>query len=211
MSFPPQDKLTRGEPKGSLVTQRVRLRQWRSSDKPLFAALNADPVVMAHFPAALNREESDGLADRCTAEIESQGWGFWAAEHVASGTFMGMVGLHQVHASLPFAPAVEVGWRLARQWWGQGLATEAAHAALAFGFDVLGLDEVVSFAARSNARSQAVMLRLSMQADGSFVHPLLPEQSPLRTHVLYRLTRMEWQSRDSRRQCPNGDPDSNGP
>ncbi|GAA6142510.1 GNAT family N-acetyltransferase [Hydrogenophaga sp. 5NK40-0174] len=157
--------------------------------------MNADAEVMAHFPAPLTRAESDTLVDRCAAEIEAQGWGFWAAEHADSGVFMGMVGLHAVHASLPFAPCVEVGWRLARPWWGQGLATEAASAALTWGFDALGLPEVVAFTAQSNQRSRGVMLRLGMQAAGTFEHPLLPADSRLREHVLFRLPAAAWRER----------------
>ncbi len=181
----------------SLRTQRVCLRQWREEDKPAFAELNADPLAMAHFPAPLSREESDALVDRCAAEIARQGWGFWAAEDMASGALMGMVGLHPLHESLPFAPGVEVGWRLARLWWGRGMATEAAGAALDWGFDALGLSEVVSFTARSNVRSQSVMQRLGMQAAGAFAHPMLPAESSLNEHVLYRLPVHAWRARSA--------------
>lgn len=170
-------------------TGRLRLRQWRPDDLAPFAALNADPRVMAHFPAPLTRAESDALAERCAALIAARGWGFWAAELKAGGTFVGFVGLHTPAAELPFSPCVEIGWRLAFAHWGQGLASEAARGALQVGFATLGLAEIVAFTAVGNARSRAVMERLGMHAAGTFDHPQLAMDSPLRRHSLYRLPR----------------------
>ena len=101
-----------------------------------------------------------------------------------------MVGLHRARAELPFAPAVEVEWRLHPDHWGHGYATEAAAASLQFGFDEAGLDEIVAYTTTLNGRSQAVMERIGMERDraGDFDHPRLPEGSPLRRHVLYRVT-----------------------
>ena len=172
-----------------LRTERLVLRGWRDADREPFAALNADPEVMRHFPAPLSRAESDELADRLAAEIAGRGWGRWAVEERETGRFAGFTGLAPVPFEAPFTPAVEVGWRLARPAWGRGLATEAARAALAFAFDDLGLEEVVSFTARTNDRSWAVMERLGMRRDPEedFEHPLLPAGHPLRPHVLYRI------------------------
>lgn len=178
-------------------TPRLRLRQWREDDLTPFAALNADPEVMAHFPAPLPRHESDALARRCQALIAERGWGFWAAELKESGAFIGFVGLHTPLARLPFAPCVEVGWRLARAYWGRGLATEAARAALRVGFETLEVREIVSFTTLGNLRSRAVMERIGMRrhADEDFAHPALPPDSPLRAHCLYRLERDRWLQR----------------
>lgn len=174
---------------------RVSLRQWKVEDRPPFAALNADPRVMAHFPHVLSRAESDALADRNATFIARNGWGFWAAELRASGRFMGFVGLNVPTAPLPFAPCVEIGWRLLPQYWGQGLASEAAQAALSVAFEQLQLEEVVSFTALSNLRSMAVMQRLMMKRDeATFEHPALPHGHGLRRHCLYRLKRAEWQA-----------------
>jgi len=170
-----------------LETERLLLRQWCVTDLPSFAQLNADPEVMRFFPARLSHAESDQMAQRCTNLIAERGWGLWAAEECASGAFIGFIGLHIPTAALPFQPCVEVGWRLARPWWGQGLATEGARAALDFAFSRLALREVVAFTAVANRRSEAVMQRLGMQRDTlTFAHPALPEGHWLREHCLYR-------------------------
>ncbi|MBO4206989.1 GNAT family N-acetyltransferase [Micromonospora echinofusca] len=179
-----------------LRTSRLVLRQWRDDDLPFFAALNADPEVMEHFPAPLNRQDSDGLANRAAAHVATHGWGLWAVEVVAEGSpdqgrFAGFTGLSVPSFEAHFTPAVEVGWRLARWAWGRGYASEAARAAVAYGFGRLGLAEVVSFTAVPNRRSAAVMRRIGMTHDPAddFDHPKLPDGDPLRRHVLYRLAR----------------------
>ena len=172
-------------------TERLLLRRWTDADLVPFAALNADPNVMEHFPAPLSRVESDALARRADAFLAENGWGLWAVQLIENGRFVGFTGLTPVRPSLPFAPAVEVGWRLARWVWGRGYATEAATQALRVAFDDVGLNEVVSFTAAANVRSQAVMRRLGMTHDpvGDFDHPAVPTDSPLRPHVLYRIAR----------------------
>lgn len=171
-----------------LSTPRLRLRQWRESDLAPFAALNADPRVMEFFPATLARGESDAQAWRMQALIAERGWGFWAVEAPGVSGFIGFVGLHVPSPELPCSPCVEVGWRLAADFWGHGYASEAARAALEFGFRRLGLAEIVAFTAAGNRRSRAVMARLGMQHRGEcFDHPALPPGHPLRPHVLYRL------------------------
>ncbi len=175
-------------------TERLRLRQWRSSDFEPFARLNADERVMEFYPAALERAASDAMAERIRSRIAGQGWGLWAAELRATGEFIGYIGLQVPPATLPFSPCVEIGWRLAHAFWGRGLATEGAKGALRVGFGHLGLDEIVSFTALINRRSRAVMERLGMREDkaAAFEHPSVPEGSPLREHCLYRLSRERW-------------------
>ncbi|MGK5043902.1 GNAT family N-acetyltransferase [Janthinobacterium sp. GB1R12] len=176
-----------------LATPRLLLRQWRDSDLPPFAALNADPRVMAYFPAALSRDASDAMARRCSGLIAGRGWGLWAVTLRENNTFIGMTGLHSPDAQLPCSPCVEIGWRLAFDYWGQGYAQEAAHAALQAGFGRLQLPEIVSFTALPNVRSSTLMARLGMRRDAAtFEHPALPPGHALRTHCLYRLTRAEW-------------------
>jgi ribosomal-protein-alanine N-acetyltransferase len=175
-------------------TERLILRRWRDSDREPFAAMNADSEVMEHFPASMSREESDSLVDRVEAHFDERGFGLWALEVAETGEFIGFTGLAVPRFEAHFMPAVEVGWRLARSAWGHGYATEAARRAIAFGFADAGLAEVVSFTTVANARSRAVMVRVGMTRDpvDDFDHPLLAEDSPLRHHVLYRVTAPRW-------------------
>jgi RimJ/RimL family protein N-acetyltransferase len=174
-------------------TQRLLLRQWRAADRDPFAALNADPIVMAHVPAPMTREQSDAMADRCERIVVARRWGAWACEIKATREFIGCVGLHIPPADLPVSPCVEILWRLARIHWHQGFATEAARGALRVGFEVLALPEIVSFTVPLNARSRAVMERLAMQMDAAtFEHPGIPVGHALRTHCNYRLSRDRW-------------------
>lgn len=171
-------------------TERLRLRQWRDEDLAPFRAMGADPRVMEFFPEPLDATASDAMATRIRGLIAERGWGFWAVELRATGEFIGFTGLHVPRADLPFAPCVEIGWRLAAAQWGRGYATEAARAALDIGFTAIGLEEIVSFTAVPNRRSQAVMERLGMQRDPlGFEHPAVAEGHALRPHVLYRLPR----------------------
>jgi len=149
--------------------------------------MNADSEVMEHFPSVLSREESDAGVDRVEAHFERHGFGLWAAEH--AHLFIGFIGLAIPRFEASFTPCVEIGWRLARPWWGLGLATEGARAALKFGFVDLGLDEIVSFTVPGNLRSRRVMEKLGMRYSQDFEHPFIPEPHPLRRHVLYRLKR----------------------
>jgi len=177
-----------------LTTERLRLRQWRETDVPAFAALNADPRVMQFMPNVLTRQESDAMAERSARAIEHVGFGLWAVEVPGVAEFIGFVGLNRAKFEAHFTPCVEIGWRLAHQFWGRGYATEAGHAALQFGFDQLQPDEIVSFTTVANERSRRVMERLGMthSTADDFNHPNLPEGHALRRHVLYRLRRSEW-------------------
>lgn len=175
-------------------TERLLLRRWRESDLAPFAAMNADPEVMRYFPRMLTRTESDSLVARIEDHFERNGFGLWAVEVVGGEPFIGFVGLLRVGFDAPFAPAVEVGWRLARNAWGLGYATEGARASLEYAFGCLGLKEVVSFTATGNTRSRRVMERLGMVRDelGDFEHPALEPGDPLRLHVLYRADSGTW-------------------
>jgi RimJ/RimL family protein N-acetyltransferase len=185
----------------TLATERLILRSWQESDLAPFAALNADARVMEYMPALLDRAASDALVARAQAHFDRRGFGPWAVE-LRSGLLesdgaplIGFVGLMVPSFQARFTPCVEIGWRLAFAHWGQGYATEAARAALDFGFATAGLDEIVSFTSVGNTRSRAVMERLGMTRDPAddFDHPNLPPELPgghaLRRHVLYRLAR----------------------
>ncbi len=176
-----------------LETDRLLLRQWQPTDREPFAKLNADPKVMEFFPNLLSREASDAMADQIQALIEQQGWDLWAVEIKNTQQFIGYVGLHVPTYDLPFNPCVEVGWRLAYEFWGNGYAPEAALMALKFGFESLNLAEIVSFTTMNNVRSQRVMEKIGMQRSSeTFPHPKVSVKSELREHCLYRLSHCEW-------------------
>lgn len=170
-------------------TERLLLRRWREGDRAPFARMNADAEVTRYFPNTLSRDESDAMVDRIERHFEQHGFGLWAVEVVKGPAFIGFVGLAVVDFDVPFAPSVEIGWRLAREFWNAGYATEAASAVLHFGFECLGLEEIVAFTVPSNTRSRAVMERIGMKRDegGDFENPRVPEGHALRHHVLYRI------------------------
>jgi RimJ/RimL family protein N-acetyltransferase len=172
-------------------TGRLVLRRWRDEDRAPFAAMNADPRVAEHLSKTLTREESDAFLDRIEWRFETRGFGVFAVEVADSAEFAGFVGLTVPTFEAPFMPCVEIGWRLAPAHWGRGYATEAARASLAFGFDRLGLAEIVSFTVPANVRSWRVMERIGMTHDprDDFDHPMFPEGHRLRRHVLYRIAR----------------------
>lgn len=174
-----------------LRTRRLHLRRWRDEDCDAFAALNADPRVNEFLPGPLTREQSDAVAARIARHIEEHGYGLWAVEAPGVTPFAGFVGLTAPRFEAHFTPCVEIGWRLAAEYWGRGYATEAARAALRFGFETLGLSEIVSFTVPDNARSRRVMEKIGMTHDpaADFEHPSLPEGHRLRRHVLYRVSR----------------------
>jgi len=172
-------------------TDRLILRPWNNEDFEPFAKLNADPRVREFFPHILTKEESDEQAAWISGNIEKNGWGFWAVSVIGRDDFIGFIGLSQ----LDVIAAVEVAWRLDYDHWGKGYATEGARAALRYGFEVLGLDEIVSCTADINERSRRVMRKLGMHRDPQedFVMPKLEEGHPLMRHVLYRLRKDEWE------------------
>jgi RimJ/RimL family protein N-acetyltransferase len=177
-------------PLAPIRTDRLVLRPWTRADREPFAAMNADPRVMEYFPALLSRAESDATADRIERHFEERGFGLWGVEVPGEASFIGYVGLMVPAFEAPFMPCVEVGWRLAQAHWGLGYATEGARAALRQGCE-LGLTEVVSMTVLANRRSRRVMEKLGMKRDPAddFDHPRLPPGSPLRRHILYRLSR----------------------
>lgn len=173
-----------------IETGRLILRRWTPSDRAPFAQLNADPRVMEFLPSCLTREESERLIDeRIEPHFEKHGFGLYAAQLRESGEFIGFIGLAVPNFTAHFTPCVEIGWRLAADFWGRGLATEGARAVADHAFGHLQLDTLVSMTVPANIRSRRVMEKIGMTHNPAddFDHPNLPEGHPLRRHVLYRL------------------------
>jgi RimJ/RimL family protein N-acetyltransferase len=191
-----------------LETKRLILRQWQDSDYLPFAQLNADPYVMQYFPSPLSRDESGVMANKIRQLITKQGWGFWAIELKSSGAFIGFTGLNNPTADFSFKPCIEIGWRLARSFWKKGYATEAANAALEFGFKVLNLNEVVAFTALQNTPSRQLMERLQMSYQHDFQHPSLVTNHLLSRHCLYKITAQQFLASSLLSITPNFIPNS---
>lgn len=173
-------------------SERLGFRRWKDDDREEFARMNADPEVMEYFPQTLTKVESDALIDRFERHTEQRGYGIWAVERKEDGVFIGFIGLLEVGFDAGFQGAVEIGWRLGHEFWKQGYATEGARACLDYAFGVLGLGEIVSFTATLNQPSETVMQRIGMTKAGEFDHPKLAESSPLRRHVLYKITAADY-------------------
>lgn len=170
------------------------LRGWRESDRRSFAPMNQDPRVMRHMPGLMDRAASDAFVDRLVRFHATLGYTMWVVEVLdserGSTSFAGFTGLMPVSFDPPFphpGPVVEVGWRLWPQWWGLGIASEAARACLAHGFDVVGLPEIISLTVVANTPSRAVMERIGMRYDTEFDHPRAKLGDTWRRHVLYRM------------------------
>jgi RimJ/RimL family protein N-acetyltransferase len=194
-SFMVDDRLDRSIEPVVLHTPRLLLREWRDEDRDSFAAMNQDPLVMKHFPGLMERAASDAGVDRFMGIHASLGYTVWVVEVLhsdrGSTSFAGFTGLMPPSFDPPFAhqePLVEVGWRLWPQWWGLGIATEAARASVGHGFDVVGLPEILSFTVVANTPSRAVMERIGMRYDGEFDHPRAKPGDFWRRHVLYRMS-----------------------
>jgi RimJ/RimL family protein N-acetyltransferase len=177
-----------------LRTERLILREWRDADFDAWAAMNADPRVMEHFPKLLDRAASDAIGIRARESMAERGFGILAVEIPGVTAFAGSVGLSVPRFEAHFTPCVEIGWRLAHAYWGNGYATEAARATMEDGFTRLGLDEIVAMTAVGNTRSRHVMEKLGMTRSDAddFDHPLVPHGNPVQRHVLYRLQRERW-------------------
>ena len=175
----------------NITTDRLRLREWTDNDRQSFADMSADPEVM-QFMMPLQRGKAFGpWIDDQISHLQENGFCFFAVERKEDEAFVGTVGLRRVGYDAFFTPAVEIGWRIARPFWGRGYAPEAAKACLQFGFDVLKLPEILAITVPANVKSRRVMVKLGMKYDPKedFDHPSVPEGHPFRRHVLYRLTR----------------------
>jgi RimJ/RimL family protein N-acetyltransferase len=175
-----------------LETERLILREWREADKPLYAQVIGDPVVRRYFPSTGTLADASIGIDRAIQRLADVGFSFLAVERKADGAFVGMLGMapfsDDLRAVIPGSPAVEIGWQLGKEFWGQGYAPEAAQAMLNLAWS-LGLPEVVAITYEGNTPSRRVMEKLGMTHDpaASFEHPGVAIGHRLRPHVLYRI------------------------
>ena len=169
---------------------KVKIRQWKGSDFESFALMNSDPEVMQYLNP-LTKADSKQLFDYIQGEIDSYGWGICAVE--VDSVFAGMVGLHVPKWEATFTPCVEALWRFRKEFWGRGLAYEAASQAIEYGFTKASLEEIVTFTTPSNNRSIRLIERLGFSRDTQhdFEHPEVSEESSHRSHVFYRINKSE--------------------
>ncbi|WP_262695577.1 GNAT family N-acetyltransferase [Kordiimonas aquimaris] len=172
-----------------IITDRLILRTWRDEDRQAFTEINTDPDVMRYFPALQPASVSNASVDKRIAHQEKHGVCFWAAELIESHEFVGFIGMEYVHEDIPYAGSLEIGWRLAKEYWGRGLAPEGARACLAYAFSALKAKHVVSFTTENNLSSRRVMEKIGMvhEPQHDFDHPEVPDDSSLKRHVLYRI------------------------
>lgn len=177
----------------TIETERLGLRQWCESDKTPFAQMNSDQEVMRYFPSTRTPEQSNLLVERLSQAIDHLGYGFWAVERKDNKEFVGFIGINYSASGLPFAPCVDIGWRLAKPHWGQGFATEGALASLDYAFTAANLEKVLSITPTTNAPSENVMRKIGMhKCSENFAHPEVPKEHALSEHVLYEITRRQW-------------------
>ena len=175
-------------------TKRLILHECQDKDFEQFFTLNQDPDVMEYFPNIFSYQETIELITKIKNKFKSNGFGFYTCELKENQQFVGSIGLNIPDFNAHFTPCVEIGWRIHKKFWGQGIAVEAAQKCLEIGFTQFNLSEIVSFTAKNNKKSERVMQKLSMSNNQSeeFYHPQLAKDHPLCLHVLYRLTKANW-------------------
>lgn len=176
-------------------TARLRFRDWEETDLEPFSRLNADEQVMRYFPKPLSTEETLRFYQTIIAEFKECGFGLYAVEVKNTNEFIGFIGFHRATFEAAFTPCIEIGWRLKKEAWGKGYATEGATACLEYGFNHLALSEVYSFTADLNFPSKNVMKKIGLGFIDMFHHPRLEKDSPLSQHVLYRIHRQQFRNR----------------
>lgn len=169
-----------------IETQRLLLRRWKETDLDQFVELNADPETMRYFPEPYQKERTKQFFDLIQEEFYKYGYGLYAVEEKSSGRFIGFIGFHWARFDTDFSPCIEIGWRLHKDYWNKGYATEGAKACLNHGFTNLNMSEVYSFTTKENIPSQNVMKKIGMRFYQFFEHPDIPDNHPQKTHVCYK-------------------------
>ena len=175
-------------------SQRLLFRKWRTSDRDLFYEMNSDTDVMEFFPDVLSREETNSFLDSIISRIDRDGFGFWAVELKDTQEFIGFIGINPPSVGLGIEPFIEIGWRLRKDFWGRGYATEGAKRVLKYAFEECNIDEVYSFTSVVNTRSERIMRKIGMMnTNKNFFHPKISREHILCEHVLYKITRCEYE------------------
>jgi len=168
-------------------SQRLGFRRWTAMDQTPFAQMNADNEVMKFFPNKLSRDASDAFLRKIDLEHDQKGYGLWAVDVKESNSFIGFIGFHEATFEADFTPCIEIGWRLCKESWNNGYATEGAKACVDYAFNHLHIDTIYSFTAVINISSINVMEKIGLNKVTTFEHPNLVKGHPLRPHVLYRI------------------------
>lgn len=174
-----------------IETPRLLLRDWKKEDIPSFTAMNSDPTVMKYFLKRLDKKESLEFYNKIQEEFLMYGYGLYAVEKKENGAFIGYTGFHNITFDVDFAPGVEIGWRLRHEEWNQGFATEAAKACFEYAKKHLPFRTIWSFTSLPNKSSEKVMQKIGMERIKEFSHPAVPENHPLKQHVLYKSNILE--------------------
>lgn len=169
-------------------SERLGFRAWSAEDLPRMAAINADPEVMRFFPATVTEQQTQDFITRMQVMFQEKGYCYYAVDEKAGGNLIGFIGLFWQTYEAPFTPATDIGWRLAKKFWGKGYATEGAARCLRHAFDELRLDRVVATAPSVNQPSVHVMEKIGLQKLGEFIHPRLAGNPRLEHCVYYGLS-----------------------
>lgn len=176
-----------------LTSERLGFRNWTQNDLPEFAAMNSDPKVMEHFPKKLTEEETNTFIARLQNHYKEHGYNYFATELLESGEFIGFIGLAYQTYETAFTPAIDLGWRLKKEAWGNGYATEGAQRCLVFAFDELKLDHLIATCTEKNLKSEKVMKKIGMEKLAEFDHPKLKQYPKYERCKCYKITRLRWQ------------------
>ena len=171
------------------TSERLGFRNWVMEDLSEFSEINQDDNVMEYFPAKLSKDETKQFIIRLQDHYKEFGHNFYAVELLTNKELIGFIGLADTRMNLDFTPCKEIGWRLKRSTWNKGLATEGAKRVLEYGFNDLNINEIVSFTAKVNLKSEHIMKKIGMTKVKEFVHPKIDANHVLNPHVLYKIER----------------------
>ncbi len=176
------------------ISDRLGFRSFNEHDVNALHNINSDKESMKYFPSTLTMQETENLIQKIKDHIRKHTFGFFAVDHLKDDKMIGFIGLKHTNFEADFTPCIEIGWRLNKEYWNQGLATEGAKRCLNLAFNDLSLNKMVSFTTLGNYPSERVMQKIGMKKVYEFDHPALKSESPLKRHCLYSLTRKEYLS-----------------